>query len=95
MRRGFWKAAAVSAAVYASAVLAGFVAGFQATGFLVPAALVTWTLSCAVRLAQLRIEGANRAEALECDRASYGFALGGLVASAFALCVIVVLTQVV
>lgn len=95
MRRSFWKAASISAAVYASAVAAGFVAGFQVTGFLVPAVLVTWTLFCVVRLAQLRVEGAHRAEALECDRASYGFALGGCAASVVAVVVVVVLTQVV
>ena len=95
MKRSFWKAAAISVAMYAVAVLLGILVDFRVTGFLVPAVLVTWTLFCVVRAAQLRVAGANRVEALECDRESYAFALGGTAASAVAVAAVVVLTQVV
>jgi hypothetical protein len=95
MRRSFWKAASISVAAYAAAVLLGFLVDFRVTGFAVPALFLSWTLFCVVRAIQLRAGGAHHVEALPCDRESYGFAVGGSVASFAALAAVVVLTQVV
>jgi hypothetical protein len=95
MRRNFWNAAWMSSAVYAAAVLLGFVVDFRVTGFAVLAILLPWTLFCTVRALYLRHRGAHKADALPFERESYGFALGGSVSSLASLIAIVVLTQVV
>lgn len=95
MRRSFRKAIWISAAVYAAALLLGFLGDFRLTGFALVALLVPWTMFCVVRAVYLRSRGAHTATAEPYDRESYGFALGGSVASFGSLILIVVLTQVV
>ena len=95
IRRNFWKATFISLAAYAAATLIGFWGGFQYTLFIVPAFQVSWTLFCIMRIVQLRRSGAQKADAPEDDRESYGFAVGGLISSTVLLLALVVLTQVV
>ena len=95
MLRTFWKAALISLAAYAAAVLIGFWVGFQFTLFAVAVLQITWTLFCVIRVIQLRRGGGHKTDAPPYDRESYGFALGGAISSTALLVVLVVLTQVV
>ena len=73
----------------------GFWGGFQITLFAVPVFQVIWTLTCTIRIIQLRRDGGHKADAQQYDREAYGFWLGGLVSSTALFAVVVVLTQVV
>jgi hypothetical protein len=95
MLRNFWKAVAVSAGAYATAILFGYVADFRLALFSILALQVTWTLFCLVRLAQLRRGGAYKQDAEPYARQDYGFALGGSVSSLTLFAAIAVITQIV
>jgi hypothetical protein len=86
---------AISTALYAGAILLGFVTDFRLTLFSLLAIQVTWTLFCAFRAIQLRFRGANRAEAEAYERADYAFARGGSLSSITLFLAVVVFTQIV
>ena len=94
-RRNFWKATLLSLVAYAAAVLIGLWADFRFTLFVVLTLQITWTLSCIIRIIQLRRAGAHKPDAPPYDRESYGFALGGSISSSALLTVLIVLSQIV
>jgi len=93
MRTAILKAALISLGVYAVIVLLGVWIGLWLILALIPVFQVGWGLFCCVRLIQLTREHAYRLGALTSDRASFGFALGGLVSSSLLLTVMVILSQ--
>ncbi len=95
MKRNFWKATSISLAALVAAVLVGFWGGFQYALFFIPVFQLSWLSFCVVRTVQLRRAGAHKPGALDCDRESYGFALGGAISSTAMLLVALILTQAV
>ena len=93
MRRNFWKASLISILAYTFAVLMGFWTGFWFTLFVVPVFQIAWTLSCVMRIIQLRHCGGHKPDALTEERANYGFWVGGLISSCTLLIFLVVLSQ--
>jgi hypothetical protein len=92
VRRQFWKAAGISAGLYAGAVLLGLLIDFRLAFFSLLAIQVTWTLFCAGRAVQLRFRGV-RSELYE--KEDFEFAMGGLLSSISLFIAFVVFTQVV
>jgi hypothetical protein len=86
---GFWKGGLASLAAYAAAVGLGIAAGLWITLAVIPVFQCVWTVFCGLRMLQLRRERLRN----ECDRESYGFAVGGLVWSFVLLASAVVASQ--
>ena len=94
MPSSFWKAAGISVAAFAAALLSGFVVDFRLALFLIVAIQLTWTLFCLCRVVGLYIERSRR-DRPPYDREGYWFALGGATTSIGLLLAAVVLSQAV
>lgn len=95
MVASFWRAALISLAGYAFAVLTGIWIGLWFTLAAVTVLQTTWSLFCIIRLVQLLRCGAYRKTAVEYDRASLGFAIGGLLSSCLLFLLLIVWSQIV
>jgi hypothetical protein len=95
MMTSFWKAALASLFGYVLIVITGIWIGLWFILAAVPVLQISWSLFCVIRLVQLWRCGAPRKTAVESDRESFGFALGGLLSSCVLCFLLIVWSQVV